>query len=160
MNNPFQSQNPPNPVNPTTVENLAGIAYAAIDGNGHVIPDPASYGANGGAILYDANGKVLLKAGAALKAVGQVGNTGGGSTPNQFVGVATMPSGTANGGTVTINHALVTAASIIFLTFYSYNNLALLGVPGRRVGSFDVQVTTIGGAPTPAAWDFAYLIFN
>lgn len=102
-----------------------------------------------------------LLPGRMLKQLGQTHNTSAATVANQQTGTVLVPSGTTDGGTITITNTLISAISMIFLQVAGTSNKKLLTdtvVP--TAGSATFKVRTVDAAATSADCDVWYFIAN
>ncbi len=100
-----------------------------------------------------------VQAGRQLCFAGQTGNTGAGAAANQALGAFSVPAGTASGGAIAVQNALVGLGSYVFLQPRGNGGaMTALAVTSVAPGSF--TVTVYGTGATTSATDVWYLVIN
>jgi len=137
---------------------------ATLNGSGAVVQDPASKGQASGVARLDASKNLVIENGGRLTVPAQTGNTSATYVPNLTLGWFGMPAGNADGSTVVVSNAAVTANSAILLQVQGNpgaDNVLTPKVCARNAGtSFSFTVHTRDGATTSAAVDILYIIVN
>ncbi len=98
-------------------------------------------------------------AGRQLCFAGQTSHTSAGAAANQALGAFSVPAGTAGGGAVTVQNALVGPGSYVFLQTTG-NGGAITGVAVTAVAAGSFTVTVYATGATTSAADVWYLVVN
>lgn len=116
-----------------------------------------SFGVSG----FSATPNACIKKGRQLNFAGQTANTSASNVANQAVGTVKIPSGTADGGSITITNSLIGATSLIVLQVKGSSGKKLMldnVVPASGSATFTVR--TADAAATTADCDVWYWIVN